>query len=110
MTTKLFAVVLLALALAACDSSSTETNSNANTPAKTNTNVQSAPTPVATASAEPSTSINQQLKAGDKVKAVNGSFTDATVVSLDEKLGKVTIKLKGETKEKTVAIADVVKQ
>jgi DNA-binding protein YbaB len=41
---------------------------------------------------------------------VNGAATDATVVRVDEKSGKVTVKLQGQKEEKTVAIADVVKE
>ena len=111
MTTKLFAVVLLALALAACDSSSTpESTTNANrsaspgTSASPNTGANEQVTPA------PSTSSTAQFKAGDKVKVkTNGSSSDATVVSVDEKLGKVTVKLSGG-EEKTVALSDVTKQ
>lgn len=111
MTTKLFAVVLLALALAACDSSSTpESTTNANrsaspgTSASPNSGANEQVTPA------PSTSSTAQFKAGDKVKVKsNGSSSDATVVSVDEKLGKVTVKLAGG-EEKTVALSDVTKQ
>jgi DNA-binding protein YbaB len=41
---------------------------------------------------------------------INGVATDATVVRVDEKSGKVTVKLQGQQEEKTVAIADVVKE
>jgi len=52
-----------------------------------------------------------QFKAGDKVKVTtNGSSTEATVVSVDEKAGKVTVKMAGQKDEKTVAISTVVKQ
>ncbi len=112
MTTKLFAVVLLALALTACDSSSTENTTNANrsaspsTSASPNTGVseQATPTPVT------NTPGTAQFKAGDKVKVrSNGSSSDATVVSVDEKLGKVTVKL-SSGEEKTVALSEVTKQ
>jgi sRNA-binding protein len=108
MTTKLFAVVLLALALSACDSTSTpENNAPADHPAATaspNTSVNEQATPAA------STLNTPQFKAGDKVKVKsNGSSSDATVVSVDEKLGKVTVKLSGG-EEKTVALSDVTKQ
>jgi sRNA-binding protein len=112
MTTKLFAVVLLALALTACDSSSTPENStdankNAEHPATASpspgANEQATPAPA------PSTSNTPQYKAGDKVKVkTNGLSSDATVVSVDEKLGKVTVKLSGG-EEKTVALSDVTK-
>ncbi len=113
MTTKLFAVALLSLALAACDSSSTpESNSPANRNANpaasaspnTGANEQASPAP---ATSTPST---PQFKAGDKVKVKsNGSSSDGTVVSVDEKLGKVVVKLSGG-EEKTVALSDVTKQ
>ena len=110
MTKKLFAVVLLSLTLAACEPSSTDTNSNANN-AKPNTNTAaSTPAPVAP-SPEPSASVKPPVKAGDKVKVtINGTATDATVVSVDEKSGKMTVKLQGQKEEKTVAIADIVKE
>ena len=113
MTMKLFAVVLLALALSACDSSSapentTDANKNVEHPATASpspgANDQATPAPVA------STPNTPQLKAGDKVKVkTNGSSSDATVVSVDEKLGKVTVKL-SSGEEKTVALSDVTKQ
>ncbi len=110
MTKKLFAVVLLSLTLAACEPSNTDNNSNANN-AKPNTNTAaSTPAPVSP-SPEPSASVKPQVKAGDKVKVtINGAATDATVVSVDEKSGKVTVKLQGQKEEKIVAIADVVKE
>jgi hypothetical protein len=61
-------------------------------------------------SPEPSPSVKLQLKAGDKVRVtLNGSATDATVVSVDEKSGKVTVKVEGQKEEKTFAISDVTK-
>jgi len=54
--------------------------------------------------------IKPQVKAGDKVQAViHGSFTNATVVSVDEKLGKVVVKQDGQTEEKAVDFGDVMK-
>ena len=107
MTKKLFALVILSLTLAACEPASTENNTNANSNAKSNNAAASTPAP---ASPEPSPSVRAQLKAGDKVKVtINGSATDATVVSVDEKSGKVTVKVEGQKEEKTVAIADVTK-
>ena|ERR1700730_14821414 len=109
MTKKIFALLLLSLTMAACDSSSTETNSNANKPASAIDHVS--PTPAPSPSLEPSPSVQSQLKVGDKVRvAANGSFVDATVVSVDEKLGKVTVKLRGESKERTFAIGDTGRQ
>lgn len=114
MTTKLFAVLLLTFALAGCDPSSTTENSspanrnaNANPSASANTTEQTTPAPASNTSGMPS---SLQLKAGDKVKVkLDGSSSDATVVSVDEKLGKVVVKLtSGE--EKTVTLGDVTKQ
>jgi len=111
MTKKIIALLVLTLSLAACDSSSTETNSNANNPAKANTTDQVSPTPLPSPSPAPSTSVKSQLKAGDKVKvASNGSLTDATIVSVDDKSGKVTVKLQGQSEEKTVSIGDIIRQ
>ena len=107
MTKKLFALVILSLTLAACEPASTENNTNANSNARPNNPTASTPAP---ASPEASPSVKAQLKAGDKVKVtINGSATDATVVSVDEKSGKVTVKVEGQKEEKTVAIADVIK-
>jgi len=104
MTKKLFAVMLLSLTISACEPAGTENNSNANSNAR-----PAASTP-APATPEPSPSVKPQLKTGDKVKVtINGAATDATVVSVDEKSGKVTVKVEGQKEEKTVAIADVIK-
>ena len=109
MTKKLFAIVLLSLTLAACEPASTENNSNANSNATPNTPSASTPAPVSP-SPEPSAALKPQVKAGDRVKVtINGSAKDATVVSVDEKAGRVTVKLQGQKEEKTVAIADVIK-
>jgi hypothetical protein len=114
MTTKLFAVLLLTLALAGCDAGSTNENSspanrntNANPAASPNTTEQATPAPVSNTSSMPSTS---QLKAGDKVKVtIAGKAIDATVVSVDEKVGKAVVKTSGG-EEKTVALGDVTKE
>ena len=51
------------------------------------------------------------LKTGDKVNVrINGSAIEATIVAIDEKAAKATIKLQGETKERTVNLSDIVKQ
>src|SRR5258708_11179214 len=106
MTKKLFAVGLLSLTLSACDSGSTENNSNANSNARP---AASTPAPIS-ASPESSASVQSQVKTGDKVKVtINGAATDATVVSVDEKSGKVTVKVEGQKEEKKVAIADIIK-
>jgi sRNA-binding protein len=103
-------MLLLSLTITACDSSPNNNNSNTNSNASANANSQVSPTPVAP-TPEPSISVQPQLKAGDKVKvAINGTSTDATVVRVDEKLGKVTVKLEGQSEEKTVSIGDVTKR
>lgn len=104
---KLFALGLLSLTLAACEPASTDnTNSNAR-PAAAAT---STPAPI-TPSPEPTASVKPAVKAGDKVKVtINGTATEATVVSVDEKAGKVTVKVAGQKEDKTVAIADVTKE
>lgn len=120
MTKKICAMLLLSLAISACDSNPAGTNSNANN-ANANAPAQASPTAPSPAQASPtvapSPSAQQplppaaSLKAGDKVKImVNGSATEATVVSVDEKLGKVTVKVQGESKERIVAIADIIRQ
>ena len=102
----ILAVAILTLTIAACESNSTETPSNANTPEKATPAQATTPAP----SVEMSPAAAIQIKAGDKVKAANGSFTDAAVVSVDEKAGKATIKVQGESKERTVALSEIVKQ
>lgn len=115
MTRTVFAALLLSLSVAACDSTPTETNSNANTPTKVaETQVSPTPSDQPTApiqSPASSPSAKALPKAGDKVRvATNGSFADATVVSVDEKARQVTVKMQGESKEKTVALSDVTRQ
>ncbi len=103
---KVFVLALLSLSLAACEPSSTD-NANANKPNSTPAAATPAP---ASPTPEPGASVKPQLKAGDKVKVtLNGSATEATVVSVDEKAGKVTVKLPGQKEDKTVGIGDVVK-
>jgi protein involved in polysaccharide export with SLBB domain len=110
MTKKIIAMLALSFVLSACESSPTENNSNANA-AKPNTNTQATPAPVATASPESSPALKTEFKPGDKVKVtVNGSTAEATIVSVDEKVGKATVRVKGEKQDKTVAFADIVKQ
>jgi sRNA-binding protein len=107
---KLFVIAMLSLALAACEPAGTDNDSNSNN-ARPNTNTAaSTPAPVAP-SPEASAPVKPQLKAGDKVRVtINGAATDAAVVSIDEKSGKVTVRIEGQTDEKTVALTDVVKQ
>jgi len=103
MIRKILALTALSVVLSACESTQTESPSTQKaTPA-----AQTSPT---VASPEPSSSPVLQIKAGDKVRAVNGTFTEATVISIDEKSGKLTIKIAGQTAEKTVAVREVVKQ
>jgi protein involved in polysaccharide export with SLBB domain len=110
MTKKIFAVLLLSLAVSACESNSTETGSKANN-ANAKITAQASPTTTPSPSAEPSPSTRAHLKTGDKVRImVNGSPTEATVVSVDENLGKVTVKVQSESKERTVAIAHLIDQ
>jgi outer membrane lipoprotein-sorting protein len=108
MIKKIFAVLLLSLAVSACESNPAETNSSAsNANAKP---AQASPTMAPSPSAEPSP-FTAQLKAGDKVKImVDRSPTEATVVSVDEKLNKVTVKVQSESKERTVGVADIIRQ
>lgn len=107
MMKKIFAVAILSLGLAACEPSNTD-NSNAN---KANSSTPVAATPaLATPVPEATASVKPTPRAGDKVKvAINGATTEATVVSVDEKAGKVVVKIQGQKEEKTVAIGDLVK-
>ena len=114
MNKKICAMLLLSLAISACNSNSAGTNSNANN-ANANVPAQASPT-VSPSPAQASPTVSPSattappapLKAGDKVRImVNGSATEATVVSVDEKLGKVTVRVQGESKDRTVAIADI---
>ena len=105
MTRKLIVMLALSFALSACESEPAENNSNANA---TKPATQSTPAPVSTPAQEASPAAKAELKAGDKVRVmVNGASTQATVVSVDEKAGKVTIRVDGEKQDKTVALTDV---
>jgi len=107
MSKTFFALLFLCVTIAACDPAvTTDTNSNANHPANANVSPApvSSPSPQTTPAAVP-------LKAGDKVKVtINGAATDATIVAIDEKVGEATVKVQGDTKEKKVALADIVRQ
>ena len=108
MTRKLIVMLALSFALSACETATPENNSNANTTKSSATTQTPAPTPPQEASPA---ALKSELKAGDKVKVtVNGASAQATVVSVDEKAGKVTVRVEGEKQDKTVAIADVLKQ
>src|ERR1043166_513861 len=108
MTIKIFAVALLALALPACESSTENANnSNENKPAASSPAASATPataaSPVTNPAATPAAST--QVKGGDKVKVtINGSASSATVVSVDEKAGKATVKIQGQKEDKTVAL------
>ena len=103
MATKLLAVLCLAFMLGACESTSPDTDHKPS-PAAQATQAPS-PSPEATVAAPAA------LKAGDKVKVtINGSAVEATIVSIDEKAGKASVKVAGETKERTVNLSEIVKQ
>jgi uncharacterized protein YcfL len=104
---KLLAITLLSCALSACESSPAD-NSNSNNPASTP--AAATPAPVTT-TPEASPAAKAEIKAGDKVKVtVNGVATEATVVSVDEKAGKATVKIQGQKEDKIVALSEIVKQ
>jgi sRNA-binding protein len=100
---KVLAVLLLSLAATACESNSSETNNASPSPAA---RISPTPAPSPTTEATPVA----QWKAGDKVNvAVNGKSVAATIVSIDEKVGKATVKVEGEIKERAVNLADISK-
>lgn len=101
---KILAVAFLSLALSACEASTIEsTTKPAATPVATPV---VAPTPEASPAA-----ATLSIKAGDKVKVkINGTTSDATVVSIDEKTGKAMVRIEGQKEDKSVAITDIVKQ
>ena len=107
MTTKLLAVLSLCLLIAACEPATDVTKPTAS-PATQST---STPAPSPSVEAPAPASAVAAWKAGDKVKVtINGSAVEATVVSIDEKAAKATVKAQGETKERTVNLSDIVKQ
>ena len=104
---KILAIALLSFALSACESSPAD-NSNSNNPASTP--AAATPTPVTT-TPEASPAPKAEIKVGDKVKVtINGAATEATVVSVDEKAGKATVKIQGQKEDKIVALSEIVKQ
>ena len=112
MTIKILAVAFLALVLTACESAENSNNSNENKPAAS-TPAQSTPAQASPAAspAGPVPATSTQLKAGDKVKVnVNGSTSEGTVVRVDEKAAKVTVKIQGQKEDKTVALSAVTRQ
>ena len=112
MTIKILAVAFLALALTACESGpENANNSNENKPAATSPAATPAPAASPASSPASSPAASTQLKAGDKVKVtLNGSSSEATVVSVDEKSGKAIVKIQGQKEDKTVALSAVTKQ
>ena len=103
MIRKVLAVLLLSMAASACETNSTETNNGSPSPA-----ARVSPTPAASPTIE-ATPV-AQWKAGDKVSVVvNGKTAAAAIVSIDEKAGKATVKIEGETRERTVNLADISK-
>ena len=103
---KILAIALLSFAFSACESSPAD-NSNSNTPANT---PAATPAPVTTIP-ETSPAAKVEIKAGDKVKVtINGAATEATVVSVDEKAGKATVRIQGQKEDKIVALSEIVKQ
>ena len=105
MSTKLLAVLSLCVLIAACEPAPDATKPAA-TPA-----TQSTATPAPSPSPEATAAVPAAWKAGDKVKVtINGSAVEATIVSIDEKTAKATVKVPGETKERTVNLSDIVKQ
>lgn len=105
MTTKLLAVLSLCVLMAACEPATDVTKPAASPATQSTSTPVPSPSPEATA---PATAA--ALKAGDKVKVtINGAAVAATIVTIDEKTAKATIKVPGETKERTVNLSDIVK-
>ena len=103
MTTKLIAVLALCVLIAACEPA-TDVAKPAASPTAQSTTPAPSPSPEPTAPAA-------AWKTGDKVKVtINGAAVEATVVSIDEKALKATVKVQGETKERTVNLSEIVKQ
>ena len=108
MTKKILAILFLALGISACESAANENDANVNkaTPSATAQAATAAPSASPEINASPA-----QFKPGDKVKVSIGGLTkEASVVSVDEKTGRVTVKIAADNKEMTLPIADVVRQ
>ncbi len=104
MATKLISILALALLLGACESTPPDAKPEP-TPV-----AQATATPAPIASPEATTTAPVAWKAGDKVKVtINGAAMNATVVSIDEKAGKATVKVQGETKDQTVNLSELAK-
>ena len=107
MTTKLIAVLALCVLIAACEPATDVTKPTASPAAQSTATPAPSPSPEATATASTAAAV----KTGDKVKVtINGAAVEATVISIDEKALKATVKVQGETKERTVNLSDIVKQ
>lgn len=107
MTTKLIAALALCVLITACEPATDVTKPTASPAAQSTTTPAASASPEATAPASTAAAV----KTGDKVKVtINGSAVEATVVSIDEKALKATVKVQGETKERTVNLSDIVKQ
>ena len=105
MATKLISILALGLLLGACESTPPDTKPEA-TPA-----AQATATPAPVASPEATVAAPVAWKTGDKVKlTVNGAAVDAIIVSIDEKAAKATVKVLGETKDRTVNLSELAKQ
>ena len=106
MTTKFIAVLALCVLIASCEPGSEVTKPTASPAAQSAATPAPSPSPEATAPASTAT-----VKTGDTVKVtINGAAVEATVVSIDEKALKATVKVQGDTKERTVNLSDIVKQ
>jgi sRNA-binding protein len=107
MTTKLLAVLSLCVLIAACEPAANENKPEPSPAVPSTATPGPSPSPEATAPA----SAAAALKTGDKVKVtINGAAVEAIIVSIDEKGAKATVKIHGETKERTVNLSDIVKQ
>jgi sRNA-binding protein len=105
MTTKILGVLALALLISACEPNSNETTPSPSPTAQPTATQAPSPLPESTSAAPIA------FKAGDKVKVmIDKSTMDATIVSIDEKTAKATVKVQGETKERTVNLSEIVKQ
>ena len=106
MTTRILCVLALALVISACESTSPDETKPAASPSAQSTATQApSPSPAVPVTAPAA------FKAGDKVKVtINGAAVDAMIVSIDEKAATATVKVQGETKERTVNLSEIVKQ
>lgn len=102
MTTKVICVLALALLLGACESEPSD--------AKPTGTPTVAATPAASPSPEATGTAAVAWKAGDRVNVtVDGKVVEATIVSIDEKTAKATVKVLGETKDRLVNLSELAK-